>query len=77
MGEPVTPALITKVEVYALFVDTPLGPAYVLIPDVSKAPGQVLRENFVVGQEVQVHLTRFVAELGMYQGRMYEGPRPI
>lgn len=68
--------VVTRVEVHALFVDTAEGPAYVLAPDVSMVAKQDLLSTFQVGQEIRLHLTRFVDQLGLHQGRMYEGERP-
>lgn len=68
--------VVTRVEVHALFVDTAEGPAYVLAPDVSTVAKQDLLSTFQVGQGVRLYLTRFVHQLGLHQGRMYEGERP-
>lgn len=76
MSNEIVSGIITRVEVYALYVDTPKGPAYVLAPDVSTIPGQALQAVFVPGQVVELRRVRYVDALHLHQGRMYDGLRP-
>lgn len=76
MINEIVSGIITRVEVYALYIDTPKGSAHVLVPDVSTIPGQALQAVFAPGQVVELRLVRYVDELHLYQGRMYDDPRP-
>jgi len=67
---------ISRVEHYGLYVDTEMGPAIVLIPDVSEAPVRVLQDVFSVGDPVRLELIRFVEERQLYKGTMLGVDQP-
>jgi len=61
---------ISRVEHYGLYVETEVGPAIVLIPDVSEAPVRFLQDVFSAGDTVRLELIRFVEERQLYKGTM-------
>lgn len=77
MSDAVHEATVTRVEHYGLYVATPLGPALVLIPDVSGVPIRALAEQFAPGQTVRLRLLRFIPEYDLYKGTMLGIEQPV
>lgn len=65
--------IVKRVEHYGLYVQTAMGEAVVLIPDVSTTKVSDLRAAYEVGDAVRVRLLHSVEERGLYKATMILG----
>ena len=63
---------ITKVESYGLFADTPMGPAVVLLPDISRERITDLTGMYKPGDSVKLRLLFFAEDRDLYKASMLD-----
>jgi small subunit ribosomal protein S1 len=67
IGETVS-ATVKRVEPYGVYLDGPEGEIIVLIPDVSHERIPDLKKHYSIGDQVRVHVLKYVPERKLFKG---------
>ena len=67
-------AVITRVEVYGLYLEHAGSPVLVLAPDVSNRRPLDLSAEFAIGDHLTVRILRYVPETSIYKATVISDP---